>query len=393
MVKFAMPPKKITTKVTRIVPSKQEGHETRATIKAASSIETKEEAELSTAAKPTSISKSTSSAKKDISIDSKSTVVTETVTPIDPVTTPEPAIVEEEALPTQELEYVNISACQEDGCRTEIHEMDEVSGSEYCDEVEEEEYDDEINTIYTEGTAESQERELEDRYATVPVTSVTSPRYIARTTNANRVLSPRRGDVRSPKRMMGDDKRVSLEDTKKPDPRKKSSNLEDLHPDDLIYDDVDIASVELSGYDNIRAADVITWLIAVGRCPYVFKDQENRICSEIDATKAAVVQYSDDVDEAFEVFECIQGILAFNPVNDIDFGYDEDTAHHLESRQGEVYIVPVISSGTNAGAIRFVDDMEMWGLMDVETYNMIRTRKDYRNVVKRSQLRPISMDE
>lgn len=273
---------------------------------------------------------------------------------------------------SEELEEVSLVPCSDEGC-------------DVSHEPEEEELEEVYVDVDVDENAEEDEEEPEDlqeRYDTVPITSVTSPRYIARSNSANRVLSPRRGDIRSPRRQMSEK-------------RKKSNvtNYANLDSDDLVYSEEDIPLVQLNGYENIRAADVITWLIVVGRCPYVFRDTNGEICCEEDAESVDVVQRAHHIDESFEVFECIQGILAFSPTNDIDFGYDEETAHHLIARPDHVYITPVISSGSNVGAIRFVDDMELWGMIPLDKYEMIKTRDDYRNVVKRMPMEPIELVE
>jgi len=266
--------------------------------------------------------------------------------------------------PVEEEEDEGLPVCTDDVCEVQPEEEEE--------EEEDEEVESEHEPVY-----------IEDRTASVPITSITSPRHIARearTSQANRVMSPRTGDARSPRRT------IDARKVKAP-----SSRYEDLRPDDLIYNEDDIATVTFTHYENVRASDVITFLVARERCPHVFR-AGGTITRENDENTDEVtpVQYSRDIDEAFEIFECIQGILAFMPISDMDFGDDDETVHRLGSNSDYVYIAPVLSSGDSGGAIRFVDDLVVWGAITLEDYDKLKTRPTYRQDIKRMDMTDVN---
>ena len=319
--------------------------------------------EVQSPKKPATPAKVSSAAKK---VASPAPAPAKVTTPAKKVSSPAPAPVKVVAAlpktvtpakkaapkPEPEEEDEGLPVCKDDVC-----ELDP-------EEDEEQEEDEENEPIY-----------IEDRVASVPITSVMSPRNIARTSAVNRVMSPRTGDARSPRRTI--------------DPRKAKSDSQykDLQPNDLLYNEDDIATVTFSHYANVRAADVITFLIARERCPFVFrKDGVITREDDPDVEEVTPVQYADDLDEAFELFECIEGILAFMPSNDMDFGDDDDTVHRLGSNSDYVYIAPVLSSGDDGGAIRFVDDLVIWGAIPLETYDKMKTRPTYRQEVKRMDM-------
>lgn len=268
--------------------------------------------------------------------------------------------IHEEETPVQEEEEIVAEEEVEEETVAEEEEEEIVAEEELEEYEEEEEVDDE------------EVPDLEDRQPTVPITSVMSPRAKSASLG-NRVTSPRKADIKSPIRAA---------------PRNKSNyyaHYGDLPVDALLYGEDDIMGQVFDDYIDVRAADVITHLKVLDRCPYYFK-ADGVVCPAEDADTAVAVQVSDEIEEGFELFECIAGILAFIPVDDLDFGGDDEDTVTLRRVDGHVYIVPILSSGKNGGHIRFVEDFAIWGLMEQEKYEALKTRKDYRLKVKQAEL-------
>jgi hypothetical protein len=272
----------------------------------------------------------------------------------------EEVVVEEPVEETVE----EIEICTPETCNKDVEESEEEEEEEEEDEEEEGEED----------ASEGEEIFISERMSTVPITSITSPRV-----QGNRsVMSPRIADIKSPKRIV---------------PRSAVSPFESygkLGADDILYSEDQIFNQTFDSYVDIRAADVITHLHQLDRCPYYFRSGGG-VCGAENAEEAIPVQYSADIEEGFDVFECRKGILAFMPVDDIDFGPDENDLVALKNVPEHVYVLPILSSGSNGGDIRFVETFAIWGLMTQEEYQKISTRKDYRDLVKRMKL--LSLDQ
>lgn len=176
--------------------------------------------------------------------------------------------------------------------------------------------------------------------------------------------SPRLGTIKSPK--------AALAATRKPSLYKR---YKELREDDLIFDEDDILDVELQAYENLRTPDVLTWLKAVNAYPYFYQDN-GTVTNYGEGIMCYPVETQQDVDDAFEFFECRRGILAFSPMEDVDFGEDDD-ATIPTSRYDDYYaIVPVLSSGEAGKSIRFIQEFAFWGLIPREEYHKYAEEED-----------------
>lgn len=238
----------------------------------------------------------------------------------------------------------------------------EASGCDHTDEEEDEEDEEDIESEEEEGR---QHRSPPDTRTTTVVSSNTPGSPRAKVVSRVAVKrSPRLGTIKSPK--------AALAATRKPSLYKRYKELKE---DDLIFDEDDILEVELQAYENLRTPDVLTWLKAINAYPYFYQDN-GTVTNYGSDIMCYPVETQQDVDDAFEFFECRRGILAFSPMEDVDFGEDED-AIIPSSRYDDYYaIVPVLSSGEAGKSIRFIQEFAFWGLIPRDEYHKYAEEED-----------------